>query len=351
MVVLRNRKGIMLIATYLIIVILAILGGAFVIRAVWERKTADREKDFKQAFYIADAALNRAIYELKKDYYSWGSWVGTTVSFGNGEYQVDEVAAVGDKRKVTVTAAIPTIASPRITRQFETFIKRGSLENFYSSAMYVSGKVTFKGPYYVVNGDVRYDYETPPTNTDGVSGTITRDETISPLPALDFQYLYDVAASQGNVYSKERLRDVKRGDDSFPSSFWYAPPSEGNPAGTPNIVYLEDDLKLRGDFGTIGGFFVVAGEVLTDPDDAANTMIAGRGTVDGPIYTTGKFNAREREDESEVEEWDVNGGIWAGKSATVRKRTTINYNESYMTRLNDMGLNTVVQAASWREVD
>ena len=55
----RDRKGIILITVYLVIIVLLILGGAFITRSIWEMRTADRGKEFEQAFYVAECGLCR----------------------------------------------------------------------------------------------------------------------------------------------------------------------------------------------------------------------------------------------------------------------------------------------------
>ncbi len=61
---LRDKKGIMLIACYLVVVVLTILGSAFMVRSVSEKRIAERERDSLQAFYLAEAGIDRVAREL-----------------------------------------------------------------------------------------------------------------------------------------------------------------------------------------------------------------------------------------------------------------------------------------------
>ncbi|MBU4589880.1 MAG: hypothetical protein KKG01_03045 [Candidatus Omnitrophica bacterium] len=62
---LNNKKGIVLIASYIVIAVLTILGAAFVSRSISEMKIAEREKNSIQAFYIAEAGIDYALEELR----------------------------------------------------------------------------------------------------------------------------------------------------------------------------------------------------------------------------------------------------------------------------------------------
>lgn len=62
---LKNKKGIVLIASYIVIVVLTILGAAFISRSLSEIRIAERERNYVQAFYIAEAGVDYAIGQLR----------------------------------------------------------------------------------------------------------------------------------------------------------------------------------------------------------------------------------------------------------------------------------------------
>ena len=62
---LKNKKGIVLIASYIVIVVLTILGAAFISRSLSETRIAERERNYMQAFYIAEAGVDYAIEQLR----------------------------------------------------------------------------------------------------------------------------------------------------------------------------------------------------------------------------------------------------------------------------------------------
>jgi len=77
----QNKRGSVLLATYLITTLLLGLGAAFLLISTGERKAADIERKTTQAFYIAEAGVEQAIYDLRQDFVVDESWAnGVTIS-------------------------------------------------------------------------------------------------------------------------------------------------------------------------------------------------------------------------------------------------------------------------------
>jgi type II secretory pathway pseudopilin PulG len=83
----KARKGFILIASYLVIVILIILGAAFIAKSVNEAKIAEREKRFLQAFYISEGGIEGARDQLNQNWNNRSSL--TDVPLGAGTYTAD----------------------------------------------------------------------------------------------------------------------------------------------------------------------------------------------------------------------------------------------------------------------
>ncbi|MDP8264830.1 MAG: hypothetical protein P9M12_05050 [Candidatus Aceula lacicola] len=82
---LNNRRGSLLLISYLVIVVLIGLSAAFVMYAASEMRISERQRLETMTFYIAESGLQRAIYDLKQDYASTGSWSdGNIGSFNIG---------------------------------------------------------------------------------------------------------------------------------------------------------------------------------------------------------------------------------------------------------------------------
>jgi len=256
------------------------------------------------------------------------------------------VNAVGlDERKVDTFGYIPSVSAAQQKVSIEAYIRKAIPGGFYDNAIYSAGDIDLNGSSYLVDGDVIYAGSID--NPDNITGSVTNDPGISPLARLNYAELRAISIGQGNVYDTARLADVQNNTDSFPASFWYSVPTDpADPAtGVPNVVYVEDDLQLNGNIGTIGGFFVVVGDVITDPNSSSETTINGNGQVEGCIYTLGDFRVN-----GGGGGLNVDGGVWSGDESRLNGNTTIQYNAFYMQAINKMGLHADVQIISWRQL-
>lgn len=108
----KNRKGIVLIAVYIVIAILTILGAAFISRSISENRIAERERASTQAFYLAEAGVDLAIHELN---YGNGIWSGWDTS-GNPYTKTISSSDVGglSTGDIDVSITDPTSNTPRV---------------------------------------------------------------------------------------------------------------------------------------------------------------------------------------------------------------------------------------------
>lgn len=329
------KKGAILIVASLVLVVLLILAAAFIMRGTQERDLTQRQRESYQAFNLAEAALDRAIVELRGNF----DWAGAAnTALGSGEYSVNVASVSSSERRVDCSGYVPSFSAFRQRRQIEAHIRKAVPANFYENAIYSSGDIDPNGNSYLIDGKVRYADDID--NTDHITGTITQDPNISPLARLDFSQLHSISSTQGNVYDSARLREVQKGNDSFPSSFWY---NQAN--NIPNVVYVEDDLQLNGNIGTIGGFFVVVGDVLTDPSGGADSTINGNGSIAGCIYTLGEFTVN-----GGGGNLNIDGGVWSAEETGINGNATVQYNAAYMNAISGLNINPDVQVLSWREV-
>lgn len=343
-----GNKGSVLVASYIILTVLLLFGTIFFTRIVNDRKLLDISRERQEAFYLAEAGVDRAVDELNTDF----SFAGTASpqALGRGEYEVTVTILSASRRSVDARGYVPSKADTRASRRIEAIVRRQTPPNFYDYAIYSSHDIDFNGSSYSVTGDIIYADSVD--NSANVAGTLTQDASVSPLAQFDFAVLRAMAVSQGNLYDTARLSDVQKSKDSYPSSFWFsAPTNPSDPTtGTPNVVYVEGDMVLNGNIGTIGGFFLVVGNVLTDPEDTSDTSINGNGQVAGCIYTTGKFRVN-----GGGGNLNVNGGVWSGTDSVLNGNATVTYNSSYMdsieSMVNGLGASGVAQLVSWREIE
>ena len=71
---LRNEKGSVLLTVFLLVTVLLILGAAFVILSSNEARISEVNRKHIQAFNIAEAGIERMIYDLKKDFAADEDW-------------------------------------------------------------------------------------------------------------------------------------------------------------------------------------------------------------------------------------------------------------------------------------
>lgn len=60
-----NERGVAIIFCYMVLGVLAILGGGFVVLSYTESRTADRHLRFAETFYLAEAGLDQAIVSMR----------------------------------------------------------------------------------------------------------------------------------------------------------------------------------------------------------------------------------------------------------------------------------------------
>jgi len=335
-----NRKASVLILTIFSVVILLILGTALIARSISENNMAKRNLDSNHAFWAAEAGVSQALKGLRASYNQCGIDVFTgTLSSVDAGYSVD-VDCSGQDRIISSTGFVPATGTIRTKRVAEAVIKKSIPLGFYDNAIYSADDVDLNGDSYTINGDVVYADEID--NPDNITGTVTQDPTITPLALLNFLQLLSISQAQGNYYDEERLD----AGDPFPASFWYEPPTDplDPTTGVPNVVYITEDLALKGNVGTLGGFFVVVGDVITNPDDIQDTTINGNGQIEGAIYTRGTFRIN-----GGGGNLNVNGGVWAGQEVRLNGNAHISYNDFYMSAIEALGIDASAQITSWKE--
>lgn len=337
-----NKRGVALILGFMVITVLTILGSAIMSRSISEAGIAQRYLESTQAFWLAEAAVNQALGQLRTDY-NLTSLANTAL--GVGGYSATIVNNADGSRTVIAHGFIPAAGQFRAERILQVVMNRLIPPYFYDNAVYSAGEVEFKGAAYSVsnpeaspnNKAVLYAGDFDVEHPGNITGTATLDASIDPLARLDFQQLLAISQGQGNVYDTTRLDNVKNGTDNFPASFWYSP-------GVANVVYVLSDLELKGNLGTIGGFFVVVGDVITNPSATYDATISGNGQIEGAIYTRGEFEVN-----GGGGGLNVNGGVWAGEETGLNGNAHIVYNQDYMSAIEALNINPEVQIISWQD--
>lgn len=357
----KNRRGSILLTSYIVLVVLLLFASLFFNRSVTDRRLFDINREQAEAFYLAEAGVDRALEGLRNDY---SGYTGTSATgLGRGEYETSVTTLSGISKTILSCGYVPGKASPRAQRRIEVVTKKMTPPNFYDHALYAADDININGTSYSVSGKAIYA-DTPTGSlanicAGGVCGaapTVTKNPTISPLARFDFTVLRNLASAQtnpntfagSNIYTP---LDIAAGN-RFPQNFWYQPPTDpADPTtGIPNIVYVEGSIEFKNSnttSKTAGGFYIVVG---TDPTvQFEDTGLGGNITVNGCIYTTGNFT-----NSGGGSNTDVNGGVWAGGDINLSGSIDITYDLNFMLAIKNVveinGASGALQVLSWREV-
>jgi len=88
---LKNNKGSVLLATYLLTTSLLILGAAFLMIGAAENRRSATQQKVTQAFYIAEAGIEQVLYELRQEFVERDKLWSNGVTIGGNPYGPDTV--------------------------------------------------------------------------------------------------------------------------------------------------------------------------------------------------------------------------------------------------------------------
>ena len=334
--IIKNRKGIVLLIALAFMALFMTATILHIATTTSDFNIIKRSTYSFRAFYLAESGIYKALYELRNNY-AWAgegpipiNWAGSS----KGEYETSvSIIEADNSRNVISTGYYPAKTGKYVSRSIEVNISPPTPDSFYSNAMFAGENVDLNGNY-TVNGNIMYGTNIDP---EGLGQQFDGD-----FPMLNFEQIRALSVSQvkangqNNLYTQADIDSNK----PFPTSFWF---DETN--GIPNIVYIETNLVLQGNIGTLCGFFVVAGDVLTDPANAeADTTINGNGTIDGCVYTLGDFRIN-----GGGNGLGITGGVWGRDEIRLNGNATVSYSATYMNAISNMNIGFVAQITSWKE--
>lgn len=324
-----NNKGFVLITSYMIIVVLLILGNTFVFSMTSQLQRAERGRKSLQSFYLAEAGVDYAIAQLQQAA-SPGQKAATSLTGleNTDTYAVNWVLDEGTQWQIDSTGTIKdgdgNISSEH---KMEIVVNRTETDDFFGNAIYVDGNIEISGGAYSITGDIAYS-GTFTGSDSNVSGTVTQDSSLPPLEEIfDITELQAISQAQGNVYDAERIAV-----ENFPSAFWYGDVDDQ----IPNIVYIEGGVTFDSSISVPSGFFVIEGDVLLN----------GGTEVDGSVYTLGNLTINGGGGNI----ININGGVWS-KDMMLNGSVDVIYNLTYMdaVKQNVDAQYVSIQVLSWKE--
>jgi len=317
---LKDRKGIMLITCYLVIVVLTILGSAFLVRSVSEKRIAERERDSIQALWLAEAGIDKAIWYLTNTAPNGstdGTWRTTAYpatpglsptdpqqeSLGSGNYTIwveNGPVDIANTIKVTSEGAVGT--AQRTLEEIIRMTGGGGLSGFNFAVLaggnlhlegngsiqnqdvYVNGNLEVRSPNGINGGDVYAKGNTTLRDGGNVTGNVNANGNIT---VNSGSIITGDATSAGTVNNNgiitgtstsgavpdpvdeaalQALLDSYRVSEGDWDNYKTAAQEEGN--------YYAGNLSLSGDYS---GTYYVDGNVTIDADvsGAATFVIDG----------------------------------------------------------------------------
>lgn len=169
---LRYKKGMILIVSYLVIMVLIILSSAFLTQSFTERRIAAKEKNRIQAFYLAEAGIEAACQNLRQNWDGFTSGLPRTNAlnqiFDYGSFSVDiENGPVANTVKLLSTGTAQT--TERILEEVVRGTVGGGMTD-YDFALLTCGNLFLEENASIQNQDVYVNGNLEIKSPDGISG-------------------------------------------------------------------------------------------------------------------------------------------------------------------------------------
>lgn len=302
----RIKKGMALFVVLGVVSLFAIAVAAFMFVTSSQTKITKRQNDSTKAFYLAEAGLQRSVFELRNYWAAYKIITGTvtkndTLGAGGYEVKIDPPSHVGGTYTFNVTST-GTVGD--LERQIEQAIRvEDAIKNwdfFKEYVLYFGGgegtvdigkEATVTGSV-LVDGDMSIGKEFYISGDAVASGTITTGQDVTivgdEIPGADFEELelpdrpeFTTSPYDGKITDASG-EDV--GDRSFPA---------GKLSDVGGVIYVNGAVSITGDItvGDDGTHTIVATGAISIGQDVeigpGITLIAGGNLSADQDYTVG----------------------------------------------------------------
>lgn len=246
-----NKKGIILISAYLVIVVLVVLSAGLCARSIGEERAANKDRDLIQALWLAEAGLDRAMVELPNTPLSG--------SLGMGRYSTVTTVLSSTRYLINAKGGVPAddeSNSNNSIKKVSAIIDRPVIlahPGDVTAAITANGHITVKGSSEV-NGDV--------------------DE----FADFSFEYLFGISKQTFRNRADHLYTDPPTSVTPVDGLTWVDLVSEDEMGITENgwsgsgILVVDGDLRITG--GHFEGIIWVIGRL----------WVSGNPVIDGAIY-------------------------------------------------------------------
>ncbi len=301
-----DQRGMILIVTVMIVLILALLGSAILTISGTEHQIAKNDQEIVQALYVAEGGLQTAINQLNQGLLVPPATVTDSIgTIGEFTATVTNAPPPTGQQRIEATGYVPSQAAPRAVKQIAVVFQRppkfdrplfggtgvtisdGTLDSYDSAIgpyggtniasngdVGSNGNITVKGTTAVVHGDATAGGVVSLQNGGTVTGTITNNAT--PPTAIP-----DVACPSGG-YTKSVFPGYNSATGDLTVSGTLTLPAPG--------TYYFHTVKVQGGASLavasgghvdiyIGGQLTVSGgSMVNNSNLATNLTIWGCGT-------------------------------------------------------------------------
>jgi len=152
---LLNKKGVILVATLIVMAVVLSIGAGYFSYVVYEKKSSDRYLGIIKSFYIAEAGLYKSLVNLRN--HSSGN---ISESFGGGDYTVNVVDLGGYVYRIDSTGRAKNIQGNVLaTRNLSIYVKDTAFNNYsyFTNNEYFTqcwGWWCWQTPVWFITGDV-----------------------------------------------------------------------------------------------------------------------------------------------------------------------------------------------------
>jgi hypothetical protein len=308
------KKGLILIATFIIISVLVVVVGVFLYLAFFQLKSIGIDVLSEKAFWIAEGGLEQAIYKIKNDPDYRKNPKRIEGNLGEGSFYV-EVIKENNIYTLTSTGEVKNL---KRTLRESLSVEEGASSVFYY-AQFSESDIDFKNSQGVINGNI------------GAKGNIKNDEEIEINGSKEENLNINIPSVDLSSYLAI-ADEVVEGDKVF---------EEGKYQG---IWYVKGKVNIK-DNVIINGSIIATEDIIFNqsenikivPNNNYPALISAEdiharnldnSTISGLIYAEGKVNFKN------IENVIFNSSIIAKKDIKITKGKDfqINYDEKIVSQ-------------------
>lgn len=304
-----NKKGFVLSIVFVFMLILIVIATSFVVLTNNEVRTAQQQVDVLKAFFLAEAGIEKALYELSKD----ATYTGETASLGEGVYSVSLIPLNGQVQ-IDSKGFIPNEVTPRVWRQVRVIAERPInpiTADSAVTAMSAGKNMEVKGNA-IIDGKTQAGVKVPRAQMVSKKGSaeILGTPDILENPSPTFEEIFGMTEEEmkalatvytdppNNVPNPANGVTWIEGDAQYTQSGWIGQ----------GVLIVTGNLRLTG--GVFKGVIYVMGSVDTQAGNAyikGALMVAGDGDFAGTtniVYDIAEINGAGKYYPYKVVSWE-----------------------------------------------